>query len=318
MTYELKQNEFLTDAGRVVMGHVYKPSYKGYEGKPNPIDEKTGKPKPRWFIGVAFKQGGPIEQIIQGMSQIALKARNNQIPNPYSWKILNGDVHPEREGWAGCYILCLGEWWQPKILDMDGKLQQDMSQEMIHVGDWIRVLFSVKDNGCQGGTAGMFVNPVIYQLVGYDKRIHTGPDYGELFGQAQVPAGTSATPVVGEFPALDLGGGAPQTASQGVFQPGGATTQPQSTGVPGGGFQPQAALQVALPAKPAQSAVGGGNLTLELPGQQPQVLQAPTGYIMNQSAPGTYEQYRQQYSDEQLIKACILVQIEAGGGQSPF
>lgn len=260
--------EILTPPGRIVWGHPLEKTIKTDPQTRKPI-LKDGKEQDVWAYGLAIPnaQFGPVEQAIAqaGYQQYP----NGNFPvdrhgNPdFAWKIVRGDTdfdsdrkpYRDREGYAGHTIIAVStQAFCPPAYKFEAATGQyrQLTEKEIKCGDWGVAKLSIASH-----PGGIYINPVLFELVGYDKEIvrrAAANPMEHLGGRTyQLPAGVSATPV-GGAPAgvampqtMPAHGGIP--GGQPQYQPAAAPAPQQNYGVPGGQqYAPAAPAPTAYPA----------------------------------------------------------------------
>lgn len=185
----------ISPVGRLVQGDPFKGNWEGFQGRKN-IDN-DGNPFQEWYIGVAFQKADPaVQQMIQAIQQCAAASFPNgehQRPD-FSWKIVDGDTQPEKEGFAGNFVISFKSRFAPQVFRKGGR---DLAAEdEVKRGHFIRVAYSVKGNGQTGDKAGMFINLHMVEHIAFGEEIKSGPG-GALFAQAEIgalPPGASTVP----------------------------------------------------------------------------------------------------------------------------
>ena len=191
---------FVTPVGRFVQGDAFRSNDKDYEGKP--LTTKTGAPRVEWFVAIACKKSDPATAVlIQTIFKAAkdawpeLFAQGEPSHDDFSWKYVDGDKQPEREGFAGCYVFKFSNGFEPKVVGAGGAPRLTDPEELKR-GHFIRILGSCKGNGSKGNP-GVFLNMHAIERVAYGEEINVGPDLQKAFGDSpgQLPDGASTTPV---------------------------------------------------------------------------------------------------------------------------
>lgn len=268
----------LTPVGRIVQGHPMVEQTKGYGGKP--MTTKDGAPRSQYFFAIAIPKTDPgwatLWQTISAEAQRSFPNGEWNRPD-FAWKVTDGDAaqNKGKEGFAGCWVVKCAGGFAPKVWTAGGKALI-VDQKQIKCGDYVRAMLNIAGNDDKM-KPGVYLNPVLVELVGYGQEIVGGPDGAAVFSQAPaavLPPGASATPVAG----------AP------IATPG----PTPSGGMPGPGPGP-------MPGGP----VAGG--PLPVPGGPPvmgNVMPAPD--ILRPPAPGpqkTMTPKAGQFSYEQMIAA---------------
>lgn len=207
--------------GRIVWvgGDLFKGKVKTIYGSNTPMLNEQGEQIKEWSFGLAVPksalaqsaagQPGEIWAAIHEEAYQLFPSRN--IPPSFAMKYKDGDgiddkgvPFSQREGYAGHLVFALTTRIPIKWFKYEGG-QNIMINEGIKCGDYVNVQVQVKAHGATGqGKAGMYLNPMAAQLIGYGKEIINTPSADSIFGtQApQVPQGASATPIApaGGFP----------------------------------------------------------------------------------------------------------------------
>lgn len=287
--------EILTPPGRIVWGH---PMEKGIKTDPKtrkPILSKDGKEQDVWAFGLAIPvaQFGPIEQAI-------LQAAYQQYPqgnfpvdrhgnSDFAWKIKretdldeNRKPYGEREGYAGCMVLTIStQAFCPSVYKFENGQYRQLTEKEIKCGDWVVAKLSINSH-----PGGIYLNPVVIELVGYDKEIvrRGAANPKEIFGgrQYQLPPGVSQTPVGGAPAGYAMPG--QQLAPAVGYQPAPVAVAPVAAypavvaSQPAVYTPPVAAAPVAMP-PPAHDFVrnAGVQTASPQPGYQPPMVGIPTG-----------------------------------------
>lgn len=222
-----------TGAGRFVQGDLFKGSDKNITGGPR--KDRAGNPTVQFFLGFAIPKTDPtwpaISQAIAQKAALDFPGGDSANGQPFAWKIIDGDQSPEKEGFAGHWVLRLTSGFATKVYDQSVPPQQIVDPNAVKRGDYLRLRISVRGNGqqpvAQGGKPGIFLNPVLIQLVGYGPEIVGGPDAAEVFAQpVALPPGASATPVASAAPMPATPGVAPVAVAPAAAPPVAVATAP--------------------------------------------------------------------------------------------
>lgn len=256
-----------TPCGRLVAGNLATAS----EGK-----GKYKKDKPQYFFALAVSKHDPqisqlLQQIIghawqtyQFAPPVIQRIQNAPYGDPlraanFAWKIDDGDdpKFADKEGYPGSWILKFATTIPFRCADAGN---QQLDPNTIDLGNYGDVAFSVEINGNIDDTAGIYLNPVCFRLLGFGTKIISGPSIDQLMGNApaQLPPGASMTPVApsgmpdqpaygapgGQNPMLPEGYASGQGAPAGAqpIQPAHGAAQPgyPATAYPSNPMQPQA------------------------------------------------------------------------------
>ena len=188
--------DILTPVGRIVQGHPMTENTKGFGGKP--LTTKAGDPRIQYFFALAIRKDDPgWGEVYRQFTEEAAKFKNGEYNRKdFAWKTLDGDA-PEnvsKEGFAGHWVLRISGGFPPKVYTAGGA-QQIVEKSQIKCGDYARVYLNVAING-DSNKPGLYLNPVLVELIGYGDAIVGGPDPREAFKQAaSLPPGASHTPV---------------------------------------------------------------------------------------------------------------------------
>lgn len=127
-----------------------------------------------------------------------------QVPPAFAMKFKDGDgiddkgrPFNQREGYAGHIVLSCTTSLPIKFFKWENG-QNILISEGIKCGDYVNVQLTIKAHGAMGaGKAGLYLNPMAVQLLGYGKEIINSPDGDQIFGAGMppLPAGASATPI---------------------------------------------------------------------------------------------------------------------------
>ena len=246
--------EILTPPGRIVWGHPMRKQIKTDPKTRKPILDKAGQEQDVWSYGLAI----PVAQfqvVEQAIAQAGyLQYPQGNFPRDFAWKIKretdldeSNKPYSDREGYAGHVVINVStQAFCPPAYKFENGAYRQLTEQEIKCGDW-----GVAKLIINGHPGGVYINPVAFELVGYDKEIvsksTTNPN--EAFGGRtyQLPPGVSASPVGGGH---GVGMPAPQAA------PVAAAIQPQPH-IPQH-YAPQQAIPYGQPpvnmAQPAPSA----------------------------------------------------------------
>lgn len=199
-----------------------------------------------------------------------------QVPASFAMKYKDGDgiddkgvPFAQRAGYKDCIVLACTTTIPIKYFKFDPSTNQNFQiGEGIKCGDYVNVQLGIKAHPAMGTSrAGLYLNPMAVQLVGYGDPIVNTPSGDNIFGNTApvVPQGASAHPVAPTAGFLT----APQTAPVMPMAPsfqqpappmGNAAPQVQPHyGVVPQQFQPQAAPAMpAIPQYAAQPQVATG------------------------------------------------------------
>lgn len=231
--------EILTPPGRIVWGHPLEKTIKTDPKTRKPI-LKDGKEIDVWAFGLAIPVA-QFEPVGKALTQEAyLQYPSGQFPKDFSWKYKvetdTDDQHVpygQREGYAGHVVLTVStEAFCPPMYKFENGQYRQVEAREVKCGDWVVSKLSIK-----GHPGGLYLNPVLHELVGFDKEIvrRSAANPQETFGgrQYQLPPGVSATPV--------------SSAPVGYAMPG---QQAAPVAVPGMGYPAAVASQPVYAAAP--------------------------------------------------------------------
>jgi hypothetical protein len=197
--------------GRMVMGNLYDPNTKDFDGKPLTIKTgaNAGQPRVSYFVGLAIPKGAE-----QHWSQTEWGAKiwavgHTAFPQAaqrpdFAWKIEDGDSQIpnkrnrkpcDNEGWARHWILKLSGGFAPKVYRQEGSgYVQVLDKDYVKPGYYVEVAFNVDSNG-QQNNPGVYLNHSMVCFRAFGPEIVFGPNVEEAgFGKAPLPAGASMTP----------------------------------------------------------------------------------------------------------------------------
>ena len=211
----------LTCIGRMVMGNLYVPNDKDFDGKPLTIKTgpNAGQARVSYFIGLAIAKGAERGWWETAWGSAIYSVGSRAFPSAcqradFAWKIEDGDSQQpnkrnrrpcDNEGWPGHWILKLSGGFAPKVFELvDGPqgrgYVQHLEPDYIKPGYYVEVAFNVDDNG-QQNNPGVYLNHNMICFRGFGKEIVFGPRVEEAgFGQAPLPAGASAVPLASGLP----------------------------------------------------------------------------------------------------------------------
>jgi len=235
MTAELQT---WTPVGRIVQGHPLDPQTKDMNGAP--LTDKQGNPKVQYFFALAVPKTDPaINELWQGVQQVATQGfpGGEAQRADFAWKIVDGDdpKHSSKEGFPGCWIIRCSSGFAIKCYTKGGDSQiSDPSQ--LKRGYFGRTHITVRPNGDQRKPS-VYINPSVFELIGYGEEISSGPDIATLMQtapEAQLPTGASEIPVASSPPpATGAPGMPPATGAPGMPPVAGAPGMPPVAGAPG-------------------------------------------------------------------------------------
>src|SRR3990167_833452 len=148
---------------------------------------------------VAPGQPGEIWSAIHEETYLLYPSR--QLPPDYAWKYKdgdsvdhNGEQFSNREGYPGCLVFACTTMIPIKYFRYENN-QNFQINEGIKCGDYVNVQLEVKAHGpVNRGKAGLYINPVAVQFLGYGKEIVNTPSGNQIFGAGtpQLPPGASS------------------------------------------------------------------------------------------------------------------------------
>ena len=239
-----------TPVGRIVQGHPLEVQNTKMNGAP--LTDKAGNPRVEYFVAVAVAKIDPAMVQIWQQFQTAAAAGfpGGEATWPtFAWKIIDGDLpqHAQKTGFPGHWVFRCSTGFEIKCYTNGGG-SQIVDQAQIKRGYYGRVYLSIRPNG-DPVKPGLFVNPSVFELVGYGEEIASGPDGAALIasaGAAALPPGASSIPVAGAVPPA---AGAVPPVGAGALPAAGPTTLPPTAAgaVPpvGAGALPAAGIQPA-------------------------------------------------------------------------
>jgi hypothetical protein len=206
-----------TPVGRLVMGSLYKPRDKDFDGKP--LTTKTGtnagQLRVDYFLALAIPKAGETHWGQTAWGQLILTVGATSFPQAYqaptfAWKIEDGDSTVpnkrgkkpcENEGWRGHWILKFSGGFAPKVYRLDGTAYTQVTEEnYIKPGYFVQINGTVDGNGNQNNP-GVYLNHSMVCFSAYGPEISFGPDVNDAgFGQSPLPAGASLTPPASTVP----------------------------------------------------------------------------------------------------------------------
>jgi hypothetical protein len=199
-------NTLLTPVGRLVQGSCFKSYDKDADGKPLTVKTgaNAGQPRVQYFIALAIdKKDKGVQDLLMKMAEIARAAfphlhdkNGNCTLASFAWKVVDGDKHPDKEGFAGCWVFRLAGGFAPKCRGADPRII--LTEEgAIKRGDYIRVYISIAGNN-SSMSPGLFLNPLGVQFIAFGQEIIVADDGKNAFSAAPVstlPPGASNVPL---------------------------------------------------------------------------------------------------------------------------
>ena len=187
--------QLITPVGRIVQGSLFTPNTKDAEGRP--LVDRQNNPRVNYFIALAVEKTNPsMTELLNNMQASAAQAWPTGEANQaaFSWKILDGDTKPDKEGFKGCWILKFSSSFAPKVYE-NGGTALITNPDQIKRGDYVRVAGSYVSNK-SGQRPGMYLNLSMVEFQGFGEAIQSGPT-GDVFNKVQagaIPEGMSTTP----------------------------------------------------------------------------------------------------------------------------
>ena len=196
-----------TPVGRIVWGNPTKPVQRKDEH--NQLKVKSdGTPDIIYSFGLAISKAEFQALVWPKMAAEAMAIYPNGAPSDFAYKYIDGDgpdkkgqSYARREGYAGSYILSIESIFPIRIVESINGVFSDR-KDPIKTGDYVRACVDIKGHGTKPGVrmskAGLYVNPIMVQFVGYGQEIVRGPSAEDAFGTAPValPFGASSVPTV--------------------------------------------------------------------------------------------------------------------------
>lgn len=263
--------------GRIVWasGDLFKGKLQTIYGTNMPkLNQKTGLQDIQYGFGLAI----PVAELsdpVRGALWIAMHEEaytmfpSRQIPQAFAMKYKdgtngideNGQPYNLREGYNGCLVFALTTNLVIRYFKWENGQNIQIS-EGIKCGDYVNVQVNVKAHPASGaGKAGLYLNPMVVQLVVAGKEIRNAPTGDQVFGVGApgapsnyVPPEQPVMPPMGAPPA-PMGFAPPPAAQPAAPAPHHAVLPPQFQPPPGGmpaAYPPApAAYPQAAPAMPA-------------------------------------------------------------------
>lgn len=267
--------------GRIVwgVGDLFKGRVKTDMQTRQPlINPKTGEKIMEYGFGLAVPKQllsqmgeGQPGHIWAAMHQEALTLfPSGQIPPSFAMKYKDGDTiddqgvpFAQRAGYAGCLVFALTTRIPIKWFRYENG-QNIMISEGVKCGDYVNVQVNVKAHPAVGtAKAGLYLNPMAVQFLGYGEEIINSPSGDQIFGvQAPgLPPGASAMPIAPQgqiVPTMPMQPAAPPAVQQPVAPSPHYGVLPQIHQPPAGGvpMQPAAPMPGPQPAAYPAPAVG--------------------------------------------------------------
>ena len=308
--------EITLPVGRLVGGHPMK-STRNTDKKGIPLFWRDGvTPSMTSFVAVAIPKAGETNwnetvwgQQIVAEAFVAWPNGQHQYPD-FAWKIVDGDsqipgkpykgkpgkIPAQSEGYPGNWVIKASTQLNINCFHV-GKYaphEQIQNQQEIKPGDYCRIVVTVKGNGIDSETPGMYINPDLFELTraGQLIQLGDGPDAQAAFGGSApvLPANAQLAPeqplpaaVPGNPPPMPTPG-----APQGMPTPGAPQGMP-TPGAPQGILIPPAPPVEPHPGMPTPGAP---------PAPHPGILAPPVAPPEPQ-----YDVNGTRYSRQQLVDA---------------
>jgi len=200
--------------GRIVWvsGDLFKGRIKTEFNSQTPRRNAQGETMMEYGFGLAvpksvFQQCAPGQpgEIWNVMNAEAFKLfPNGQIPPSFAMKFKDGDgvddqgaPFAQREGYAGCLVFAMTTSLPIRFFKWENGSNIQIN-EGIKCGDYVNVQVSVKAHPAMGaGKAGLYLNPMAVQFLGFGKEIINAPSGDNVFGAGMpsLPPGASAVPI---------------------------------------------------------------------------------------------------------------------------
>jgi hypothetical protein len=163
---------------------------------------------------------------------------NGQVPPNFAMKFKDGDTaiddsgapYSKREGYAGHIVLACTTSLPIKFFKWENGANIQIN-EGIKCGDYVNVQLTIKAHPAVGqGKAGLYMNPMAVQFLGWGKEIINTPSGDQIFGLSQpgLPPGASATPITPQGSTPLIPQAAPQQFAPPSYQQAPAPAAPQA------------------------------------------------------------------------------------------
>jgi len=218
--------EILTPPGRIVWGHPLQREVKTDPKTRKAILGKDGKEQDVWAYGLAI----PVAnfQAVEGaIAQAAYQQYpQGNFPRDFAWKVkretdLDEQNKPyrDREGYAGHVVITVStQAFCPPAYKYENGVYRQLTQDEIKCGDWVVAKLSINAH-----PGGVYINPVLCELVGYDKEIvrRSAVNPTEVLGGRTyaLPPGVSMTPISSAPAGVAMPQTAPMAAPVGYAPP---------------------------------------------------------------------------------------------------
>ena len=198
--------------GRIVWtsGDLFKGKQKIDDMTKQPILDAQGKPVMEYGFGLAvpktaFAPGGAGEALWNAMFEQAFELYpSRQLPPDFAMKYKDGDgidhngaPFAQRAGHKDHLVFAMTTRLPIKFFRWEAT-GNVMVNEGIKNGDYVNVQVLVKAHGAVGrGKAGLYLNPMAAQFLGFGEAIINTPSGDQIFGAGApaLPPGASATPL---------------------------------------------------------------------------------------------------------------------------
>lgn len=203
--------EFTTPVGRLVQGHPMVRKVVRDRKTGSPKLSKSGEPMQEIFFAIAIPKNGETHwnqtewgQKIDAQAKADWPNGAWQRPD-FAWKIVDGDssvpnkankIPNQREGFPGHWVVSTKTLFEGVRCFHAGRYepwQVIQDKKEIKCGDYVRAVLSIKGNGPDSESPGIYINPELFELTraGVEIISDDGPDAAAAFGgiAPQLPAG---------------------------------------------------------------------------------------------------------------------------------
>jgi len=260
--------------GRIVWtsGDLFEGKLKTDMNSKQPVYDKAGNQVREYGFGLSIPKASLGDVWVAMHEEAYVLFPNRQIPPNFAMKYKDGDgiddkgiPFSQREGYANSLVVACTTRLPIKYFKYEGTGNIQIN-EGIKCGDYVNVQLQIKSHPAQGqAKAGLYINPVAAQLVGYGTHIVNRPDGNTFFGTQAPPMPQGATAM-------------PMASTTGPLVPTGQAMQAPQAYAP----QPQAPQAYApQPQAPQAYAPPSGavmpNYAVLPPAHQPQTHAQPPG-----------------------------------------
>lgn len=199
--------------GRIVWvsGNLFAGKLKTIYGTQTPKLNQQGEQMKEYGFGLAIPKSvlaqagaGQPGEIWSALHEEAFTLfPSRQIPPSFAMKFKDGDgvdehgvPYAQRKGYAGHIVFACTTTLPIKFFKWENGANM-LINEGIKCGDYVNVQLNIKAHGAVGqGKAGLYVNPMAVQFLGFGEEIVNTPSGDQIFGQVApaVPQGASAVP----------------------------------------------------------------------------------------------------------------------------